>query len=71
MENTEWVGSGSGHWPLFCESLRDKGTLGDFIPQTPSLGTRPQTPSSLRVYSSFLSEKSMRKAVIVFVFIVC
>ena len=30
------------------------GTLGDFIPQTPSLGTRPQTPSSLRACCSIL-----------------
>ena len=35
-------------------------TMGDFIPQTPSLGTSPQTPSSLRAYSSPLSEKSIR-----------
>ena len=35
-------------------------TMGDFIPQTPSLGTSPQIPSSLRAYSSLLSEKSIR-----------
>ena len=53
--------SGNASLPdcYFLESLRDRGTLGDFIPQTPSLGTRPQTPSSLRAYGSFLSEKSM------------
>ena len=33
--------------------------MGDFIPQTPSLGTHPQTPSSLRAYRSFLSENSI------------
>ena len=27
--------------------------MGDFIPQTPSLGTRPQPPTSLRAYSLF------------------
>lgn len=27
--------------------------MGDFIPQTPSLGTSPQTPSSLGAYSLF------------------
>ena len=32
----------------FSESLRDMGTMGDFIPQAPSLGTSPQTPSPLR-----------------------
>ena len=35
--------------------------MGDFIPQTPSLGPCPQTPSSLRAYRSFLSENSMRR----------
>ena len=34
--------------------------MGDFIPQTPSLGTHPQTPSSLRAYRSFLSENSIK-----------
>ena len=33
--------------------LREMGTMGEFIPQTPSLGTHPQTPSSLRAYGSF------------------
>ena len=33
--------------------------MGDFIPQTPSLGPCPQTPSSLRAYRSFLSENSI------------
>ena len=42
--------SGNASLPdcFFLESLRDRGTSGDFIHQTPSLGTRPQTPSSLR-----------------------
>ena len=35
--------------------------MGDFIPQTPSLGPCPQTPSSLRAYRSFLSENSMKR----------
>ena len=29
--------------------------MGDFIPQTPSLGTSPQTPSSLRAVLSDLT----------------
>ena len=29
-------------------------TMGEFIPQTPSLGTHPQTPSSLRGDGSLL-----------------
>ena len=33
---------------FFLDRFAIGGTLGDFIPQTPSLGTSPQTPSSLR-----------------------
>ena len=34
--------------------LRKMGTMGEFIPQAPCLGTRPQTSSSLRGDGSFL-----------------
>ena len=44
----------------FSSWLRNRGTMGDFIPQTPSLGTSPQTPSSLRADCSLLSEKDMK-----------
>ncbi|MGN0759079.1 MAG: hypothetical protein ACI4MU_07800, partial [Candidatus Ventricola sp.] len=36
------------------------GTLGDFIPQTPSLGTRPQTPSSLRAVSNSFAKNRLQ-----------
>ena len=54
--------SGNASLPdyFFLSSLRDMGTLGDSILQTPSLGTSPQTPSSLRAYSSLLSENSIK-----------
>ena len=44
---------------FFLDRFAIGGTLGDFIPQTPSLGTSPQTPSSLRAsYCSFSSYAS-------------
>ena len=47
--------SGFASLPDFIsESLRDRGAMGEFIPQAPCPGTRPRTPSSLRAYGSFL-----------------
>ena len=44
----------------FSSLLRNRGTMGDFIPQTPSLGTSPQTPSSH--YESYIPKKQLSQS---------